>query len=121
MVWRRPPLSLPVCPLQSPLETRQLCRLLGGSRLPGGSRLLSHRSLPISLLTPQPLQPPQPPQPLTLHFHVKVMRAGAGGGGRQPWQGAVGGEVSAANPFTTPCFSLRCPQCPAAAGRGGCE
>ena len=121
MVWRRPPLSLHMCPLQSPLETRQLRRLLGGSRLPGDSRLLTHRSLPVSLLTPQPLQPPQAQQPLTLHFHVKVMRAGAGGGGRQSWQGAAGGEVSAANPFTAPCFSLRCPQCPAAAGRGGCE
>lgn len=117
MVWRRPPLSLHVCPPQGPLETRQLRRLLAGSRLQGESGLLSHRSLPLSLLTPQPRQP------LTLHFRVKVMRAGAGGGGRQSWQGAVGGEVSAASPFTTPTprFSLRCPQCPAAAGRGGCE
>lgn len=89
MVWRRPPLSLHMCPLQSPLETRQLRRLLGGSRLPGDSRLLTHRSLPVSLLTPQPLQPPQALQPLTLHFHVKVMRAGAGGGG---WGGSHGRE-----------------------------
>ena len=102
MVWRRPPLNLHMCPPQGPLETRQLRRLLAGSRLPGESGLLSHRSLPLSLLTPQPLQPPQPPQPLTLHFHVKVMRAGVGGGGRQSWQGAVGGEVSAARPFPPP-------------------
>ena len=96
MVWRRPPLNLHMCLPQGPLETRQLRRLLVGSRLPGESGLLSHRSLPLSLLTPRP------PQPLTLHFHVKVMRAGAGGGGRQSWQGAVGGKVSAASPLTTP-------------------
>lgn len=114
MVWR-PPLNLHMCPPQGPLETRQLCRLLVGSRLPGESGLLNHRSLPLSLLTPQPLQPPQTPQPLTLHFHVKVMRAGAGGGGRQSCQGAVGGEVSAASPFTTtpaPAFPSDVPSAP---------
>ncbi|XP_070326755.1 myosin-binding protein H isoform X4 [Odocoileus virginianus] len=104
-----------MCPPQGPLETRQLRRLLAGSRLPGESGLLNHRSLPLSLLSPKRLQPPQPPQPLTLHFHVKVMRAGAGGGGRQSCQGAVGGEGSAASPFTTtpaPAFPSDVPSAP---------
>lgn len=84
MVRRRPALSLPRHPPQSPPETGQ-----HRSR-PGVSRL---QSLPLRHLPPQPLQPPQP---LKLHLPVKVTRGGAGGGGGQAWQGEWGGRTSSA-------------------------
>lgn len=107
MVQRRLPLNLQMCPPQSPLEKWQLQSLRGKSRLP------SHRNLPLMYL------PPMPQQPVNQHLRVKVTRGGTGGGGWQAWQGVVGGELLAMNLFPFPCFSLRCPQCPAAAGRGG--
>lgn len=97
-----------MCPLQSPLETAAAAP--ERSRLPREQQASEPQSLPISLLTPQPLQPRS--HTATDPALPREGDESWGGRRRQPWQGSGGGEVSAANPFTTPCFSSDVPSAP---------